>query len=356
MKIIKITILFSLIFFLTDLKAQSIDENYTNAFNEIKSMLQDEKPISFKNAVFLTENAYHKGTLSYEAYINEIDFLKKMSLLIIGSRQLLYDEADKKEIEKLASIFTLITDSIPVLMDTDTVYHLPYTYDFKDIWGQQDWSKMFVSKLLDTHAGNCHSLPYLYKILSDELGVKSYLSLAPNHIYIKSYSKKSGWYNTELTSANFPIDAWLMASGYIHLAAIQNGIYLDTLSDKQNLALCLVDLAQGYKKKYGINNIDFILECTYTALKYYPNYVNALLTRSETQKEYISNQVKINQVEYPKDLFYDVKIKNMFEEMEQTYIELYKLGYRQMPERMYIDWLVSLQKEKEKYVNNKINY
>jgi len=33
------------------------------------------------------------------------------------------------------------------------------------------------------------------------------LSLAPNHIYIKNYSEKIGWYNTELTSATFPTDA-----------------------------------------------------------------------------------------------------------------------------------------------------
>gem|GEM_PF-4659315 len=46
----------------------------------------------------------------------------------------------------------------------------------------------------------------------------AYLAMAPNHTYIKLRSDKNGWYNTELTSASFPIDSWLMVSGYIPTA------------------------------------------------------------------------------------------------------------------------------------------
>ena len=42
---------------------------------------------------------------------------------------------------------------------------------------------------------NCHSLPYLYKIIMDELGYEWHLALAPNHMYIKTNNKKVGWYN-----------------------------------------------------------------------------------------------------------------------------------------------------------------
>ena len=83
----------------------------------------------------------------------------------------------------------------------------PYSYDFTDFDGKEDWRQMFVIKLLQTHSGNCHSLPFLYKILIEENGEKANLALATNHIYIKHQIKKSGWYNTELTSGIFPIDA-----------------------------------------------------------------------------------------------------------------------------------------------------
>ncbi len=48
------------------------------------------------------------------------------------------------------------------------------------------WSNMFVSTLIATGKGNCHSMPLLYKLIMDELGEKCWLALAPNHMYIKS--------------------------------------------------------------------------------------------------------------------------------------------------------------------------
>jgi hypothetical protein len=43
--------------------------------------------------------------------------------------------------------------------------------------------------------------------------------------------------------------------------------------------------------------------------------------------------------------------KAKWDEMNSLYMQLYKLGYRQMPEQMYVEWLTSLKTEKEKYSN-----
>lgn len=96
---------------------------------------------------------------------------------------------------------------------------------------------MFVSTLMVTRKGNCHSLPLFYKLLTEELGEKSWLALAPNHAYIKLHNQADGWYNVELTSGQFPTDVWIKASGYIHTDAIRNGIYMDTLSLKATVLL-----------------------------------------------------------------------------------------------------------------------
>lgn len=37
------------------------------------------------------------------------------------------------------------------------------------------------------------------------------------------------------------------------------------------------------------------------------------------------------------------------------YMKIYTLGYRTMPDEMYLDWLMSLRTETEKYTNPKIN-
>jgi hypothetical protein len=334
--------------------AQDSTRFYAEAYSAIDSMLTGLAPLNFKKAVLITENAYYDGQLNYDKIDNEIEILAKLVKAVSTSDSLIYDESDRGMVVKQAAIFKVLTDTIPIIIDSTHVFlHTPYTYDFNDSWGQKDWSKMFVSKLLLSGNGNCHSLPYLYKILAEEFQIPAYLSFAPNHIYIKIHCKKSGWYNTELTSATFPIDAWIMASGYVTLDAIRNGLYMDTLSLKQSVASCLLDLAQGYQHKFGYGHPDFIIKCCNTVLKYQPVNVNAMLTRAETQKQIIDSKMKILKVKNPEELFTDKSVKEMYTNMEPTYVRLYKLGYRRMPEEMYMQWIGMLKNEPEKYLDKK---
>ncbi len=247
-------------------------------------------------------------------------------------------------------------DTIPIQLDSNRIVKFPpFSYDFTDVFGHKNWSNMFVTKLLDTKKGNCHSLPYLYKILADEIGAKAYIAVAPNHFYIKHHSKANGWYNTELTSGIFPIDAWLMASGYIHLDAIVNKLYMEALNDKQSVALCMIDLAKGYQRKFGKSaDNEFILKCCNAALKHYPNYINALILKAETKKKLFEGLMQKNYAEYPADIFQIPEAKQLFTEMTQLYAKIHQLGYRKMPEKMYLNWLVSLKKERNKYENKNI--
>ena len=50
----------------------NIQKHFDIAINEISQMLKREKPLSFKRAVFLVENAYYEGKMSWEDYNNEI--------------------------------------------------------------------------------------------------------------------------------------------------------------------------------------------------------------------------------------------------------------------------------------------
>lgn len=326
---------------------------YEEAYKEMKGMLNGTNSLSFKRAVFLTENAYWNNELDYELFCKQINDLTILCNAISKSRELLYNGEDKKAVQKHASVFTLLTDTLKIGYRNEVIDYPPFTYDFDDFSGSKDWSKMFVTKLISSRSGNCHSLPFLYKILVEELGEDAYLSLAPNHIYIKLYNKQNGWYNTELTSGVFPIDAWLMASGYIHTDAIRNGIYMDTLSNKQSIAVCLTDLAQGYSKKYGTDSTAFVLKSCNTVLKYFPNYINALLLRAETYKKVIEQSLNAYHIPYEQVQNHPTT-KVFFELMQKDFIAIHQLGYRKMPDSMYLEWLLTLKEEKNKYQNKKI--
>lgn len=303
---------------------------YNSAFLGIDSMLLGHKLISFKQAVFITENAFSDNKLDNFAFDQGVKFNTSICKGIIASGNIEYPEKDKEKATAQCAVFVYMTDSILVATNNGTVIHAPFTYNFDDFAGQKDWSNMFVSTLMQTKKGNCHSLPYLYKMIMDELGQPCYLSLAPNHIYIKAQNKRVGWYNIELTCGDFPTDAWLTASGYIHTDALRNGIYMDTLSQKQSVCLCLVDLAQGYQAKFGIQDGSFILKCCDTALEHFPKYINAMLLKAETLTALYKQSNKDSE-----------QGKKLFAQMNETYTTIHQLGYRKMPQGMYLNWLKS---------------
>jgi hypothetical protein len=319
---------------------------------QLQNTLENRDSSSFKEAVFKTENAYMDGNLDYNEFYKRVTFLKFLIEANSKTNLISYKGKDFDRVNLYASLFKVITDTILIsVKDTQSYWHLPFIYDFEDIFGAKDWSNMFVTKLLRVKAGNCHSLPYLYKILCDELHLPCNLALAPNHLYIKHRAEKGGMYNTELTSATFPIDAWLMASGYITLEAIQNGIYMDTLSEKESIALCVIDLAQGYDHKYPDNDGKFIIECCDLALQHFPDYINAMMLKAETLLRLLKQLQKDTHYTYLKEVTKLPDGKAKWDEMNALYGKMLQLGYRQMPEQMYVEWLTSLKTEKEKYTN-----
>jgi hypothetical protein len=329
---------------------------YQSGYADLSKMLNGDKPISFKEAVILTENAYLDGIIDKAEVDKLLNFLTNLCIGYKKANSLQnYSKSDKPYIETVGAVFKVVTDTTTIILpDSQVIYHYPFRYDFDDIFGSKDWSNMFVTKLLATHSGNCHSIPYLYKMICDELKVPCHLALAPNHIYIKHRSIKAGMYNTELTSAAFPIDAWLMASGYISLEAVQNRIFMDTLSEKENIALCVIDLANGFDHKYPDNDGKFVIECCDLALKYFPNYINAMMLKAETRLRQLKQMQKRYGYAYLKEVTYYPEGKTMWDEMNLLYGKMLKLGYRNMPEQMYVDWLVSLKTEKEKYTNKQV--
>lgn len=323
--------------------AQLQDKLFEDSYTLLNRMVENENNYSFKKAVLSVENAYLDNRLDTIYINNQIKLLNNLSKSLIKDRFLYYPEKDKETVNKWASVFQVMCDTIPININ-DTIYkYIPFSYDFNDVFGHKTKENLFVSKLIGTRKGNCHSLPYLYKILCEELGVQANLALAPNHVYIKHRNIKDGWYNTELTSKIFPIDAWIMASGFVHVDAITNGVYMKALNNKESIALVLVDLADNYNAKFPNNDGTFVLKCAETAIKCYPNFATALILRAETHYKQIE---KIEDKEK-----YDIA----FKDLEKEYAHIHEIGYRNMPEDMYLNWLVTLKTERSKYENKKLN-
>jgi hypothetical protein len=322
-------------------KTEPAGVHFETAFDEINGMLTGKNPLSFKRAVFLSENAYLDNRLSYSAF----DFSIKASASYCQrmAQNLPLNHPKEKPLGVNYAIFQHITDTTKHISGKDTFDFLPFRYDFNDFSGQKSWESMFVTKLLRERTGNCRSLPYYYKLLADECGVEAFLALAPNHIYIKHRDvgqKKEGWqrrvYNIELTNGSFPMDGWLMASGYITLDAIRSGYYLDTLSQSQAVAMCLFDLGKAYERKFGKRDA-FVSRCVERVLAIHPSNINALLLKTELLKD------RYERTKQPAD----------YEAVEKHCSTLVANGYREMPLDMYLNWLFEVRAKSDAFVNVK---
>lgn len=303
-------------------------ELYTKAFNEQLSMLKGEKEIDFKRAVFITENAFHKDSLNYQSFNNEITEIGNKLKNLIKQKGL-----EKYKTAENWAIFTFMSDSISVNN------FRPYIYDFDDFMGEKDWTKMFTTKLMKTKNGNCHSLPYFYKILSQELHAKASLTLAPNHIYIKHIDEKGQWTNVELTNGGFPRDQWIINQMAISVEAIKNEIYMKPLTEKESIALTMFDLASAYEFQYETDK--FYLSIIDAALTYFPKCVPLLMCKANY---YAQTGTKEQKKRNPN---FEI-LKDMYDKQELVYNQINNLGHKDMPLEIYEQWVQSVENEKQK--------
>ena len=321
----------------------SIRINNDELFKKLEGLIHNNG--SFKEAVFLSEQGYQDKVSPFNYYYEFINSYQKFAERYGHTlKAQAYRQSDSLNYLLNLSLFDVMCKSIPLKNDSLTINSTPFIYNFDDPQGDIDFSSTFVTRLLATHRGNCRSLSYLYKILADETGAKCWLALAPNHIYIRNYSKQVGWYNTELTSGTFPTDAWVAATGYVSTDAIRSGVYMDTLSNQQSIGLCILDLAHGYIRQTNNYTDGFVLKCCNLVLRYHPVNPMALLLKAEALKKLYLKQKDNGDTDAP----------NTFIQMEQTYINLIKSGYREMPYEVYQKWLKTVNEGNGRYLNQKL--
>ncbi len=111
---------------------------------------------------------------------------------------------------------------------------------------------------------------------------------------------------------------------------------MEVWDDQKMLALCLIDLAQGYQRRLGtLTDLNFILNCCKTALKYYPNYINALVLQAETKTQQFETLISNSEAKSSRSHL-------LFSKLTKLYTHIRNFGYRAIPKAMYLKWLVSL--------------
>lgn len=315
---------------------------YNSAYDEIVNMLSGKSELSLKRAVFVTENAYHKNKLNYEKYCKQIDDLVFICKQIMIEKGISSNNhmACHFAIQKLFSEKFTYKNRL----GKEEVFE-PFSYDFIDIFGNNDQTKGFVTKLLNTKTGQCHSLPLLYLILAEELNANAYLAFAPNHSYVK-FGNQYYSFNFETTNGTFVTDEWIVASGYISPTAIKNQLYLVPNTKDKVIAECLVDLANSIDFLFGKGN--FSLKCAFTTLNYFPNSVGAILTINNVIVAECAQLVKKYNFPSEQEMIKYPTLKKKFDEMIDFELKIERLGYIKIPEGQYEMWQQTANEIKQK--------
>ena len=132
---------------------------------------------------------------------------------------------------------------------------------------------------------------------------------------------------------------------------------MQNLSKKELLSHFYVDLAMGYIHKFGYD--EFCAKVIDKALELSPNSINANMVKSniDTNRfETVMFNLKIN----PRDnkqlqnIRYYPQAVELLKNVNNQYDTVDNLGYEHMPEDAYLQWLQSMQNEKNKQESEKI--
>lgn len=306
------------------------DEFFYNAYDELTAMLEGITPCNLKRAAFLIEWAYTSGDRDYISYCKEIANTTSALKKFIQINQI-----QQYKTAANAALFYFFTK--PCSMNG----YKAFSYDIEDCGAIKDFSKLFVSKVMKTHTGQCTSLPLYYKILCNELGGKAHLATAPSHMYIKHIGEDGKWVNVELTTGCFARDEWYIQTMGVSTEAIKNGLFLTALSDKEDIAFMMYLLGSAYQKIYKDYDY-FTLLCANSVLKIFPHNYHALIlnifTRQKLGYDYLrkignkpSRFIDNNYFEFKKanklldSLGYsEISIEEYIQRVEKAYQELKK--------------------------------
>lgn len=122
----------------------------------------------------------------------------------------------------------------------------PFTYDLDDPLGRNRKAKLLATYLA-TRKGNCVSMPILFVILGQRLGLTVALATGPNHVLVKfADDRQQMWVNIEATAGGLKYDSSYQRDLGISDAALDNGLYLRPLLPHEGVGVIASTLMEYY--------------------------------------------------------------------------------------------------------------
>jgi regulator of sirC expression with transglutaminase-like and TPR domain len=211
-----------------------------------------------------------------------------------------------------------------------------YAYDRADPLGTNIREKL-LANYLNTRIGNCVSLPILFIILGDRLGVHVTASTVPFHVLARYVDDAKGKaFNIEATSGGYPArDAWYREKLPMTDEAVRNGVYLKTLSKRETVAVMAEIVLEHLMAQKRFHEVPPISDLIMDA---YPQDTSALLAKGSAYAGLIQVEFR-SRFPTPADIPLDLRATYMMyaQENRTAFAKAEALGWRESDGRPQSD-------------------
>lgn len=202
----------------------------------------------------------------------------------------------------------------------------PYRYDLNDPFGTNVHNKLLTAYIA-SRKGNCVSMPLLFIVLGQKLGIDVTASLAPNHVFVKYRDSDGKLYNLETTSgAGFSRDVWMRQQFPMTDEALSSGIYMRPLTKKETVVVMVGTLLESYEQQ-GLD--DQSIRLADLAHRYSPKDVSIILAKRHAyfmleRREFIDKYSKPANVPLERR----AQLAELDIQLKGLYDQAYALGWR----------------------------
>ncbi len=115
-------------------------------------------------------------------------------------------------------------------------YNRAFEYDRADPFGKVLTNRL-LSTYIRTRKGNCVSMPILFLIVADRMGLNVHLATAPLHLFVRYTDPQGVDHNLEATSGGHEARTeWYRENLPMTNRAIESGVYMRTLTKRETIA------------------------------------------------------------------------------------------------------------------------
>lgn len=195
--------------------------------------------------------------------------------------------------ERLTAVRTFIYEAGPWNQ------YRPFSYNLKDPYGRETRSKL-LTHYLDKRLGNCVTMPTLFMILANRVGIEAKASTSPEHMFLRVMDRLSGrTFNVEATSGGHVArDTWYREKMPMTDDSVAKGVYLKTLTKSETVAVLATVVMEHY---LDIRQPERAIELADVALAAHPMLAAAYVMKGSSYKQIIDRDFA-EQYPTPRDI------------------------------------------------------